>query len=150
MEIARPKRRIAHAIILMGAFIILIGSITPIAYDLEGEAHNFLNNLTGFLILIALLLVVVVLVFYSAFSRSSQIERFMSILLSILAILFLLTGTVFVVAVTAAIIDNEPGWGPGLYIMYVGVLLFFTGSILNIRENRKLIKGIEPMGVRPE
>jgi predicted membrane channel-forming protein YqfA (hemolysin III family) len=140
-EDRKSKKKITHALILLGALIILIGSITPIAYDLENEPHSFSNNLAALIILIALLFFIGILVLYSAFTKSAQIQRRMSILLLVLSILLLIIGTVSVVAVTAAIIDNEPGWGPGLYIMYVGILIFFIGSIINHQENRKPAKG---------
>lgn len=53
----------------------------------------------------------------------------------------MLTGTVFVIAITAAIIDNEqPGFGPGIYVIYLGTLSIFIGSIINLRRSKRLSK----------
>jgi drug/metabolite transporter (DMT)-like permease len=149
MEIARPKKRIALVIILVGILIILIGSVSPIVWDIFDEPHSFLNNLTMFFVLIALLLSIAVLVFYSVSTKSRQVERRISILLLIISILFLLIGTVSIVAVTAAIINKEP-FGPGLYVMYVGVLLFFAGSIIYLRETKRFANEIESMEAQTE
>jgi glucan phosphoethanolaminetransferase (alkaline phosphatase superfamily) len=132
------RRRKDFLIIVIGVLSILIGSVVPISYDLWGDPHSFLNNNKALAVLIALLLLIVFLAIYSIFFKDCNVVRRMSIVLLILSILLIVVGIVFTIAWTAAIINKEFGFGPGLYIMFIGSLFIFIGSIMNFRKNKKL------------
>lgn len=137
------RREKGLVLTVAGVFLILIGSIVPIAYDYYGdlrESRSFLNNITALIILVAFLLLISFLAIYLAIIDSVKIAKSISIALLAISIIIMLIGIVFVVAWTAAIINKEFGFGPGLYVMFTGDICIFAGSIIYFREKKKLCR----------
>jgi len=134
------KRRKDLLLITTGSFLVLAGSMIPCTYDYWGDPRSFLNNPKVMAMLIGTVFFTLCVATGSVLAGSKGKAKGLALLLLILAIIYTLVGSVSIVAWTMAIIGKEVRFAPGLYIMYLGIIVLLVGSIKHFRRMRRPIE----------
>lgn len=131
------KRRKGLILVVAGALLYIAGSIMPGMYDNWGNPGSFLNNPKALAVLIAIILIAPIAAIYSELTKRVRVARFLAIILLVYSIILTVIGSIFILAWTIALISKEFRFAPGLYFMYLGIIMLLAGSIMHFRRVRK-------------